>query len=108
MLAFAEASQWVRQNLDEAAALNLRWNNLDDADVMKAAMRNGLNDPRMTQRTVDMYQTKTIPVMRAAGRLPNPIRLDTAIDAQFINNAMSTGSEFFSDLSTVPEDLFLD
>lgn len=107
MLAFSEASQMVRQDLDAAAEVNLRWINLDDADVMKAAMRNGLSDPRMTQLTVDMYTEKTIPVLDAAGRLRDEIDLSVAIDGQFINFAMSEKPEFFSDLDAVPADLLL-
>ncbi len=107
MLAFAEASQWVRQNLDDAAGVNLRWINLKDADIMKAAMRNGLNDPRMTQVTVDMYKAKTIPVLDAAGRLRDEIDLSLAVDGQFINYAMSEKPELFDDLEAIPEDLLL-
>lgn len=107
MLAFSEASQWARQNLDDAAELNLRWINLDDVDIMKAAMRNGLNDPRMTQVTVDGYTSKTIPTLEAAGRLRDAIDLDVAIDGQFINYAMSEAPELFSDLDPVPADLLL-
>jgi len=107
MLAFAEASQWVRQNLDEAAEVNLRWINLKDPDIMKAALRNGLNDPRMTQVTVDMYTAKTIPVLEAAGRLRDDIDLEAAIDGQFINFAMSEAPELFSDLDPIPDELML-
>lgn len=107
MLAFSEASQWVRQNLDDAAELNLRWINLKDADIMKAAMRNGLNDPRMTQVTVDMYAAKTIPTLEAAGRLRDKIDLGVAVDGQFINYVMSEAPDLFSDLDSVPDDLLL-
>ncbi len=107
MVAFSEASQIVRQDLDAAAEVNLRWINLKDADVMKAAMRNGLNDPRMTQVTVDMYAAKTIPVLAAADRLRDEIDLSVAVDGQFINHAMSEAPEFFSDLDAVPADLLL-
>lgn len=107
MLAFSEASQWVRQNLDEAAEVNLRWINLKDGDIMKAAMRNGLNDPRMTQVTVDMYRAKTIPVLEAAGRLRDKIDLDVAVDGQFINFVMSEAPELFSDLEPIPDALLL-
>ena len=107
MLAFSEASQWVRQNLDQAAEVNLRWINLKDADIMKAALRNGLNDPRMTQVTVDMYTAKTIPVLDAAGRLRGDVNLAAAVDGQFVNFAMSEAPEFFSDLDPVPAEMLL-
>lgn len=105
MLAFAEASQWVRQNLDEAAEVNLRWINLKDASVMKAAIRNGLSDPRMSRYTVDMYREKTIPGLKAAGKLRDEIDLDEVVDAQFINYAMETAPQFFDDLKPIPDDL---
>ena len=107
MLAFSEASQWVRQNLDDAAEVNLRWISLKDADIMKAAMRNGLSDPRMTQKTVDMFKAKTIPVLDAAGRLRDEIDLGVAVDGQFINHVMANAPELFSDLDAVPENLLL-
>lgn len=105
MLAFSEASQWVRQNLDEAAEVSLRWINIKDANVMKSAMRNGLNDPRMSRYTVDMYREKTIPGLKAAGKLRNEIDLSEVVDHQFINFAMEQAPQFFDDLKPITDDL---
>lgn len=105
MLAFSEASQWVRLNLDEAAEVSLRWINIKDASVMKSAMRNGLNDPRMSRYTVDMYREKTIPGLKAAGKLRDEIDLDEVVDHQFINFAMEQAPEFFDDLKPITDDL---
>ena len=107
MLAMSEAMQWVRLNLDEAAMVNLRWINLKDEGIMKAAMRNGLSDPRMSKMAPDMYAAKTIPALKAAGKLRGDIDLDTAIDAQFINHAMDTAPELFDDLEPIPADMRL-
>jgi NitT/TauT family transport system substrate-binding protein/sulfonate transport system substrate-binding protein len=107
MLAMSEASQWVRKNLDEAAMVNLRWISLKDENVMKAAMRNGLSDPRMSSLIVDGYTNLTIPALQAAGKLRDPIDLTTAIDPQFINNAMETAPELFDDLAPIPADMLL-
>ncbi len=108
MLAMSEAMQIVRSDLDAAAMVNLRWISLDDEDIMKAAMRNGLSDPRMSQLIVDGYTNLTIPALEAAGKLRDAIDLSTAIDAQFINNAMDTAPELFDDLAPIPADLRLE
>lgn len=105
MLAFSEASQWVRLNLDEAAEVSLRWINIKDANVMKSAMRNGLNDPRMSRYTVDMYREKTIPGLKAAGKLRDEIDLGEVVDHQFINFAMEQAPQFFDDLKPITDDL---
>jgi NitT/TauT family transport system substrate-binding protein/sulfonate transport system substrate-binding protein len=105
MLAFSEAAQWVRQNLDEAAEVNMRWINIKDVDVMKAAIRNGLSDPRMSRYTVDMYSEKTIPGLKAAGKLRDEIDADSVVDYQFINHAVDTAPQYFDDLEPIPDGL---
>ena len=52
MVAFAEAHQWLRQNFDAAAEINMRWIPGVDLDVMKIAIRRRLRspDPRTRSR----------------------------------------------------------
>ena len=102
MLAFAEASQWVRNNLDKAAEVNIRWSNFDNVDVMKSAMRNGLNDPRMSKLTVETYKSKTVPGLKTAGKLGGDVDVDKMVDPQFVTYMMDTVPQFFDDLEAIP------
>lgn len=101
MLAFAEASQWVRKNLDKAAEINARWSN-NDVDVLKAAMRNGLNDPRMSKLTVETYKSKTVPGLKTAGKLGGDVDIDKLVDPQFVKTMIKQAPQFFDDLKPIP------
>lgn len=104
MAAFAEASQWVRKNLDEAAVINSRWSN-NDVDILKAAMRHGLNDPRMSKLTVQTYKAKTVPGLKAAGKLGGDVDVDKLVNPQFVKAMMKNVPQFFDDLEPIPSNL---
>ena len=102
MLAFSEASQWVRKNLDEAAEVNIRWSNFDNPAAMKAAMRHGLNDPRMSKLTVETYKSKTVPALKSAGKLGGDVDVDKMVDPQFVKYMVDKAPQFFDDLEPIP------
>jgi NitT/TauT family transport system substrate-binding protein/sulfonate transport system substrate-binding protein len=102
-LAFAEAEQWVRQNHDAAAEINMRWIQGIDLDIMKSAIRRSNYDPRISRLTGATYNARTIPALLADRRLPRAVDANTAIDAQFYLNAQRTAPQFFADLPPIPE-----
>jgi NitT/TauT family transport system substrate-binding protein/sulfonate transport system substrate-binding protein len=105
MVAFAEAHQWVRQNFDAAAEINMRWIQGIDLDVMKIAIRRSFYDLRISKNTVAMYNAKTIPQLLADKRLAKSFDAATIVDPQFYLHVEKTAPQFFSDLQTIPADL---
>jgi sulfonate transport system substrate-binding protein len=104
MVAFAEAHQWVRQNLDAAAEINMRWIPGVELDVMKKAIRHSVYDLRLSKNTTDGYNNLAIPVFVKDGRVPKAYDMATAIDPQFYLYAEKTAPQFFSDLPPIPDD----
>lgn len=104
MAAFYEAQQWVRNNYDEAAEINMRWVPGIELPVMKEAIRQTNFDGRMSAFTRESYMAKTIPSLVAAGNVPEAFDPGPAIDPQFYLAAEAEHPEFFSDLPPIPED----
>ncbi|MCM0021080.1 MAG: ABC transporter substrate-binding protein [Tagaea sp.] len=104
MVAFAESHQWLRQNYDAAAEINMRWINGIDIDVMKVAIRNSLYDLRVTRNTLDGYDKKTIPALVADRRMARSLEASSVVDAQFYKHVESVAPQFFSDLKPIPAD----
>lgn len=102
-LAFAESEQWVRQNFDAAAEINMRWIQGVDLDIMKSAIRRSRYDPRVSRLTGATYNARTIPALLADRRLPRTVDANTAIDPQFYLHAQRTAPQFFADLPPIPE-----
>ena len=103
MAAFAESEQWVRQNLDEAAAIDMHWIPGVDLDVMKVAIRHSHYDPRMSRYTVEMYNAKTIPLLLGDKKMMRKIDAASVVDPQFILAAQHDFPQYFSDLPPIPE-----
>lgn len=104
MVAFAEAHQWLRQNYDAAAEINMRWIQGVDIDVMKTAIRRSGYDLRVTKNTIEGYNTITIPALVKDKRMAKTIEATTIVDAQFYKHVEATAPQFFSDLKPVPAD----
>lgn len=105
MVAFAEAQQWVRNNNDEAAEINMRWIQGVDLDTMKLALKGAPLDPRISKYTAEMYQAKTLPFLVSLGRVDKTFDPSDAIDTQFLKYAEENNPEAFSDLPPIPADL---
>jgi sulfonate transport system substrate-binding protein len=103
MVAFAEAQQWVRQNFDAAAEINMRWIPGVDLAVMKMAIRHSNYDSRMSKYTHDMYVEKTIPYLLSQKRLKQAFDPGPNIDSQFYLYAEKTAPQFYADLPPIPE-----
>jgi NitT/TauT family transport system substrate-binding protein/sulfonate transport system substrate-binding protein len=103
MVAFAEAQQWVRQNFDAAAEINMRWIPGVELDVMKMAIRRSNYDSRMSKYTHDMYVEKAIPFLLGQKRLKQSFDPAIAIDVQFYLYAEKTAPQFYADLPPIPD-----
>lgn len=108
MVAFAEAQQWVRNNRDEAAEINMRWIQGVDIDTMKLALSTASLDSRISKHTAAMYQAKSIPFLMGLGRVEALFDPSDAIDTSFMKAAMESNPEVFSDLPAIPADLQVD
>jgi sulfonate transport system substrate-binding protein len=103
MVAFAEAEQWVRQNFDAAAEINMRWIPGVDLETMKRAIRRSHYDSRMSRYTRDMYAEKAIPFLLGQKRLKKSFDPGTVIDSQFYLYAEKTAPLFYADLPPIPD-----
>jgi len=104
MVAFAEAQQVVRQNLDAAAEVNMRWIRGVDLEVMKTAIRRAQFDPRLSKNSMDGYNQKLIPLLVSDKRMAKSIDVANVIDTQFYKHVEATAPQFFSDLKQIPAD----
>lgn len=107
MLAFAEAQQWVRQNFDAAAEINMRWIPGIDEETMKLAIRRSNYDHRMSRYTPEMYTKKTIPLLLSQGKLKGEFDPMSAIDPQFYLAAEKEAPAYYEDLPPIPAELRL-
>jgi len=108
MVAFAEAQQWVRNNRDEAAEINMRWIQGVDSDTMKLALGTASLDSRISRHTAAMYQEKAIPFLMGLGRIDANFDPSGTIDTSFLKAAQESNPEYFSDLPEVPADIQVD
>lgn len=104
MVSFAEAHQWLRQNYDAAADINMRWIQGVDLDVMRVAIRHSNYDMRLSRNTIDGYNRFAIPALVADRRIPRAYDAATAVDPQFHLHVERTAPRFFSDLPAIPAD----
>ena len=104
MVAFSEAHQWLRQNYDAAAEINMRWITGIEMEIMKVAIRNSLYDLRVTKNTLEGYDKKTIPALVADKRMARSLPASSVVDAQFYKHVETVAPQFFSDLKPVPAD----
>lgn len=104
MVAFSEAEQWVRQNYDAAAEINMRWMQGVDLDVMKIAIRHSIYDPRPSKNTLEGYKINTMPQLLADKRMAKELDPASIVDPQFYLHALKTAPQVFADLPAIPAD----
>jgi len=104
MAAFAESQQWVRQNPEGAAEINMRWIQGVDLETMTLALSSVNIDPRMSTYTAQMYQEKTIPFLMGLGRIEENFDPTGAIDTRFLAGVQANTPDVFSDLDPIPVD----
>jgi len=105
MAAFAEAQQWVRNNFDAAAEINMRWIPGIELEVMQEAIRQAGYDHRISKLTLKGYEEKTMPSLVAGGKLKEVFDASPNIDPQFYLHVEENFPEFYADLPEIPEDI---
>lgn len=107
MVAFAEAQQWVRQNLDAAAEIDMRWIPGIDLETMKLAIRRSKYDSRISRYAANMYREKTIPFLLGQKKITRSFEPGPNIDPQFYLYTERTAPQFYADLPPIPENIRL-
>lgn len=103
MVAYAEAQQWVRQNMDAAAEIAAHYVPGEDVKTLKMAIRHGVYDSRISKNARDMYVEKAIPFLVSQKRISKTFDPGPNIDPQFYLYAQKTAPQFYSDLPPIPE-----
>lgn len=107
MAAFAESQAWLRQNMDAAAEINMRWIPGIDLDVMKAALPFSRYDSRLSRNTIEGYNAKAIAGLVRDGKLPRTLDAATIVDPQFYAHAAAAHPAFYADLPPIPAERVL-
>ena len=101
VLAFAEATQYTRQHLDEGAEIATRWIPGLDFAVAKTAIRNLTFDPRITRHTIAAWE-ENVRILIEQKKLRTALPWQQGMEPRFIEKVMKEHPELFADLKTVP------
>lgn len=99
--AMAEASQYARQHLDEAAEISTRWIPGLDLTVAKSSIRHMTFDPRITHYTLAAWDDN-VKILMAQKKLRSALPWQQGVEPRFIEKVMQTQPQLFSDLKPVP------
>jgi len=97
----AEASQYTRQHLDEAAEIATRWVPGLDPAVAKKAIRNMTYDPRLTRHTIESWD-ENVRILVEQKKMRQPVPWGQGNEVKFIQRVEKEHPELFSDLKPVP------
>ncbi len=98
--ALAEASQYTRQHLDEAAEITTRWVPGLEYAVAKKAIRNMRFDPRITKPTIESWE-ENVRILVEQKKMRQPLPWEQGIELKFIERVQKEYPQFFSDLPPV-------
>ncbi len=101
LIAQAEIHQWVRDNLDSAAEIAIRWLPELKLEIAKSAIRAPLFDPRMSKLTFEGYDEITIPYLESKGKLKKVFPATEVIRADILVEVMNQYPKFFDDLQPI-------
>jgi NitT/TauT family transport system substrate-binding protein/sulfonate transport system substrate-binding protein len=101
VIGVAEASQYTRQNPDEAAEIATRWVAGLDAAVARQALRQMTFDPRITPHTLAAWD-ENVKILIEQKKLRTALPWQQGIELRFIEKAMKSHSQLFADLKPVP------
>ncbi|PYN99812.1 MAG: hypothetical protein DMD91_11910 [Candidatus Rokuibacteriota bacterium] len=101
VLAFAEASQYTRQHLDEGAEIATRWIPGLDLPVARTAIRNLTFDPRITRHTIAAWE-ENVRTLIDQKKLRAALPWQQGMEPRFIERVVKERPELFSDLKPVP------
>jgi len=101
VIAMAEATQYTRQHLDEAAEIATRWVAGLDAAVARQAIRHMTFDARITQHTVAAWE-ENVRILMEQKKLKTALPWQQGVELRFIEKVMKSHPQLFSDLKPVP------
>jgi ABC-type nitrate/sulfonate/bicarbonate transport system substrate-binding protein len=97
----AEAAQYTRKNLDEAAEIATRWAPGLDAAVARTAIRHLTFDPRITPHTVAAWE-ENVRVLLDQKKLRAALPWQQGIEPRFIERVARSHPQLFADLKPAP------
>jgi ABC-type nitrate/sulfonate/bicarbonate transport system substrate-binding protein len=101
VIAMAEATQYTRQHLDEAAEIATRWVPGLAAAVGKQAIRHMVFDSRITPHTVAAWE-ENVRILIEQKKLKTALPWQQGVEIRFIEKVMKEHPKLFSDLKPVP------
>jgi|GEM_PF-12846 len=105
--AFCEASQWVRQHLDEAATIASRWISDLDPGIARLAIRNISFDPRISKFTYAGIK-ESLDFLLATQKIDVPLDIKSFFNAEIMQHVMQSKKDLFDDLPPIPSEAALD
>jgi len=101
VIGVAEAAQYTRKNIDEAAEIATRWVAGLDAAVAKQALRQMTFDPRITPHTIASWD-ENVKILIEQKKLKATLPWQQGIELRFIEKVMKSHPQLFTDLKPVP------
>jgi len=101
VIGVAEAAQYTRKNIDEAAEIATRWVAGLDAAVAKQALRQMTFDPRITPHTIASWD-ENVKILIEQKKLKATLPWQQGIELRFIEKVTKSHPQLFTDLKPVP------
>ncbi|MBI2157115.1 MAG: ABC transporter substrate-binding protein [Candidatus Rokubacteria bacterium] len=101
VIGVAEAAQYTRKNIDEAAEIATRWVAGLDAAVAKQALRQMTFDPRITPHTIASWD-ENVKILIEQKKLKAVLPWQQGIELRFIEKVTKSHPQLFTDLKPVP------
>ena len=101
VIGVAEAAQYTRKNLDEAAEIATRWAPGLEAAVARKALRHMTFDPRITPHTVAAWD-ENVRVLVEQKKLRAALPWQQGIELRFIEKVAKSHPQLFADLKSAP------
>ena len=101
VIGVAEAAQYTRRHLDEAAEIATRWAPGLDVEVARKAIRHMTFDPRITPHTVAAWE-ENVRILIEQKKLRAALPWQQGIELRFIEKVARSHPQLFSDLKPAP------
>jgi ABC-type nitrate/sulfonate/bicarbonate transport system substrate-binding protein len=101
VIGVAEAAQYTRKNLDEAAEIATRWAPGLEAAVARKALRHMTFDPRITPHTVAAWE-ENVRVLLEQKKLRAALPWQQGIELRFVEKVAKSHPQLFADLKSAP------
>jgi sulfonate transport system substrate-binding protein len=101
VIGVAEAAQYTRQHLDEAAEIATRWVPGLDIAVARQAIRHLRFDPRITHHTLAAWE-ENVRILIEQKKLRSALPWQQGIELRFIEQVVKRHPQLFADLAPAP------